>query len=310
MPLGIWDPEWLSANSQRNYPLSESATGKDTTGAFVLPPDVLTSLIWSTHESDTTDSTKFHLSNVVVLSGSIILGFGYDGTTIATVTVLNSTHTENTLYKMVGSGADFFDSVIKITVGKLDNVLQQPAGSWTFDVAGGRLEPTVIRPDVRSISSVVIKNQQSTSAPIQDEIELAAGSNIKLTVSTVAGVQQVRIDAISGEGLIDSCECAGQSSGTPIRTINNIGPDTSGNFTLLGDACLQLTAIANGQQLTDSCAQPCCGCAELEVITQATQTIQNKLSSLDNYSQQLGAVIQQLQNTILVSKIGAPGNCP
>ena len=310
MPLGIWDPEWLSANSQRNYPLSESATGKDTTGTFTLPPDVITSLIWSTHESDTTDSTKFHLSSVVVLANSIILGFGYDGTTVATVTVLATAHSENDLYKMVGSGADFFDSVIKITVGKLDNILQQPAGSWVFDVAGGRLEPTVIRPDVRSISSVVIKNQQSTSAPLQHEIELAAGSNIRMTVSTVGGVPQVRIDAISGEGLIEGCECAGRSTGTPIQRINGVSADALGNFTLLGDACLALSNIANGQQLTDSCSQPCCGCAELEVLTQAAQTIQNKLASLDSYSQQLASVIQQLQNTILVSKIGSPGNCP
>ena len=35
MAIGnVWNIEWLNQNSQRNYPLSEEATGYDITGAY------------------------------------------------------------------------------------------------------------------------------------------------------------------------------------------------------------------------------------------------------------------------------------
>lgn len=202
--------------------------------------------------------------------------------------------------------SDFHDNAIQLTIGILDSVLVQPAGSWDLDVDAGRILPSVIRPDLRGISTIYIRNGETLSDPIQGDIEIIAGSNCKLTVGVSdEGYNTVRIDAIEGEGLTDNCECTGAVVGPPIRTINGVKPRSDGNFILVGDSCLEVEAQSdtNTIKLNDRCSEPCCGCQELEVVQQAVADISRKVTTSDGFAARLEAVITQLQNTVLSSKI-------
>lgn len=313
MGLGVWDVEWLNQNSQRRYPLFDDASATDTTGTFQIPNDFLVDMVWSAH-SDASDPTLFHITSITTLPDTVILSVGYNGTTVATITIAVASHTRFKIYTAVGAaGGNYFDSLVKFTIGSLTNILAQPGGTWTFTAAAGRLSPSIIRPDIRGVSGLVLVSGVDgapLSDVLQNEIELAAGSNLVLTMSTVGSRKRIRIDAIEGEGFNEPCECGGAEIAAPIRRINGIPPDSGGNFVFQNGACIDITAITSGLQLRDLCCQPCCGCEELKVLSDALQTLQNRIAGLEVSASALETVVDQMLNVILVSKLGTPGPCP
>ena len=101
-------------------------------------------------------------------------------------------------------------------------------------------------------------NGTETSEPLTGHIVLTAGSNMRLTPILVEGQDpQIRFDAISGEGLIELCVCSDEVEiGPPIRVINSVAPLPNGDFTLLGNDCLEITPLEHGLQLIDKCSAP------------------------------------------------------
>jgi hypothetical protein len=135
-----------------------------------------------------------------------------------------------------------------------------------------------------------------------------AGTNFRLVVTPAApGVPaRIRFDAIEGAGLSADCDCtADQEEVDPIRTINGIGPDIDGNFTLLGDDCIKLAGIENGIEMDDDCSKPCCGCSELEIVIQDMQNVLNQVITMESFAERLEGVITQLNLNVLASKTNA-----
>lgn len=311
MPQGIWNSEWLSQNRQRRYPLAQDATAADLTGTVTLPDDFIVDLTWATHMTDDTDPSKYHLQSVSIFPDFYLLVFAYDDEAAVTIAIDAGTHAPNTSYAATGIG-DFADNTVQITIGDLDNVSQLPAGRWEFALAAGRVEPSVIRPYVRGVTSLILRTGPTgadQSEPLQGDIELAAGTNMRMTVSTVDGRQRVRLDAINGEGLNEACDCAGTVIGAPIRTINGIPPDNAGNFTFIPDDCIDFEPIDGGLRVKEQCATPCCGCEELQTVTQALQDLEVRMSGLQAMASQLSSAVQQLTTSVLATKLGTEGPC-
>jgi len=302
-PVGpVWNADWLNANSQRHYPISESATLKDLTGSFELPKDFLVDLLLPVHSDAGIDPTLFHVHSVGIFGTGISLTLGYNGTAIGSISTDSSTFTGNQSFIFEGTGA-FFDTVGKVILGSLDNILNF-AGSYEFDVAGARLEPHAIVPDLRGVSALYLKNGDDTIGPLTGDIVFQAGRNFLMNyVNGPAGEpDRLLMNAISGEGLTEDCDCGEAASRPCIETINGISPDEDGDYTLLGDECLELEAIANGLQLTDKCANPCCGCPELEVVETHMQSLTEAIYRLEQQASKLETAIITMENVILASK--------
>jgi hypothetical protein len=301
----IWNTSWLNENLQRRYPLMDGTSAIDETGAFELPNDVIVDFSATIHQHDDLDPIGFHIGQVVVLSQGITLTVSYLGTPIATLSVLSATHTQYRTYQASIVNDDFEDATIKLMIGKLDSILQLTAGSWSFTQDSTRLLPTLIRPDLRGVSAVYLRNGNGLSNPLHGNVELVAGTNVRLRTGTnlIDGRSQIHIDAIDGEGLNQDCECSGAKLSDPIRSINGIRPNDMGELSLLGDSCLDVSSGANTIQLKDVCSKPCCGCNELEVVQTAAQEIANKVATIEAFAQRLDALVTQMQNVLLASKI-------
>jgi len=308
---GIWNIEWLNQNAQRGYPLSEEATRRDVSGTFVLPTDLIVDLVWPVQAASTIQTDRFYVSSVAVFGTGITISLGYwpdtaiEGTAIGSVSVATATHQRNQSYFISGIG-DFFDSIGKITIGDLANTLQT-GGLFQFDLEGGRIEPTVVRPNLRGVSALILVNGQDRSDPIVGDVELVAGRNIRLVQNpNPGGNPQIRIDAISGAGLNQECLCTDTQPDVagPIRTINGIAPDQDGNFILLGDDCIELAGITAGISMKDRCSQACCGCEELAKIVADLETMMNQVSTMDGLTKRLDASVQSAITNLLASKTG------
>ena len=303
-PSAIWNIEWLNQNSQRNYPLSEEASLLDTSGSFSLPLDLVVDLVWPVHATATIEPDKFHIYNLSIFGNGISLTLGYDGTPIGTVSVSADTHARNQSYFISGTG-DFHDSVGKITIGELTNTMAA-AGSYSFNLSGARLEPTVIRPDLRGVTGFVLVNGSDRSELLTGDVEFIAGRNFRLTPVINPGENsQIRFDAISGEGLNENCNCDNiPDIGEPIRTINGVGPDENGNFTLQGSDCMQIQASGTGLSIEDVCSNPCCGCDELRPIVNTINQLNDQVSTLGAFTARMEAEVAAALLNLLASKTG------
>lgn len=301
----IWNVDWLNANSQRNYPLSEGAAGYDTTGSFELPADFLVDLALTVPAAADIHPEKFHLLTLAVFADGVVLTVGYDGEPAAIASINRQTHALNTGYRLLGQGSVFFDVTGAVVIGKLESLLQLPGGMYTFDLAGGRIETTCIRPDLRGVSSLVVVNGEDESPPIYGDIVLVAGSNVRLVASPQTG--SIRIDStLVAEDLTELGPCDNPALLKPcIKSINGVTPDANGNLVIEGDDCIRQELDTAGHKIvfSDQCSSPCCGCDELTVIRTDLSTLYAQLSDLNAAVNRADAVVTQAVNSLLASKL-------
>jgi len=297
----IWNTEWPNVNSQRNYPFDQSASLESS--GTVIPNDLIVDLVMpvNTGTVPEVDPTLFHMSNIGVFSAGIVISLGYNGTTFATINIATASFSPYKTYVFTGIG-EYFDVQGWITIGSLTKVMETP-GSFALTIAEGRLLPSVIRPNLRSLSSIRISNGDDVSAPISGDIVLEAGNNIRFRLGEVDGSTAIIIDAVTGPNYQEECDCNDLNElAPPIRSINGVAPDSAGNITVEGTSCLVISGGTASLTFDDSCAEPCCGCEELEVITSTLAGLQNQVETMQNTADRLNEVITTTRVNLLASK--------
>jgi hypothetical protein len=311
MVVGIWNLEWLNSNSQRSYPLAEFSTKVDTTGTFTIPDSLVLGLYFPIHAGIVAYPENFYVKSISVFATGLNLEVGYwngtQGVTAASATIAFSTHSEYKTYSLVGDGS-FVDCIGKIVFGKLDELSTLPAGSYDFVFNAGRLDSDAIRPMIRGVSSVVIVNGQSVSKRLQGDLAFVAGTNMSISSAVSGGVTSITFNAIQGAGLNVDCNCVDDNdlSGC-VRTINGVTPNPSGGISVVGDSCLTVAGAQNGLQFEDRCSKPCCGCTELQAVTQDLVRFGDAANSLTNFLNRLEGSVNRMNLTVLGSRLGDGG---
>jgi len=309
MPLSQWNLEFLNHNAQRSYPLTADATKQDITASFTIPDDFLVGLDLPVSPAMDMETGRFFIRQLGLFASGIQLILAYDTGSeiydVASGLIPTTSEVKNKVFTL--GGIDPYDDIIgKVVVGRVDTIKLQPNGLFEFNLAGSRIEPQAIRPMIKGISSLRVSNAAGTSSErLYGDIELVAGNNIQLSTVVTSAETKVIISALSGEGTIEQCICEGEAASIPcIKTINGIPPTPDGNFSFIGDDCLDFTAISNGLKLTDSCCQPCCGCAELEAITRDLERFAGQRASLELFINQLAAETAAFDSTVLGARLG------
>lgn len=310
MPVTIRNLEWLNHNSQRAYPLAAGTNRMDASGTFRLPDDFLVGLSLPVHWGLSIDPGKFYISKVAAYATGFSVTVGYDGVEpidVATALIARNTHTPNQTYSLGGIG-DFADSRGLITIHSLAGIDKQPSGSFVFNYEDTKLEVDTVKPHIRGVMSVQVQNGSELSRLLTGRLRFGAGKNTRLRVITAVDEDPIiLVDAIEGEGLIDSCVCTEETP--PIRTINGIPPDQNGNFQFIGNACLDIVEGDHILEFKDECSQPCCGCTELEAVTQALEAFGERAATLESFLVNLEARVTQMDSVVLGSKLG-DRSCP
>jgi len=311
VPVGIWNQEFLNHNAQRRYPLADDADGLDDTATFRLPTSFIVELDLPIHAGMNTGPAGFFVQSVSAYASGYGLVIGYqpadasETISVATALIPRQGFSRNSVFTLGGVGI-FADTVGKIVIGRLEDIDEQPPGFWQFTLETTRLDPDAVRPIIRGVSSITCVNGDQRSVPLYGDIELVAGNNIQLIPILQTGQDPIiRINAISGEGTVDSCVCEGDAAQTiPITSINGVPSTTAGDFNFVGSDCIQIVPIANGLRIVDVCAQPCCGCAELERITRDLEQFNKQAGAVESFGARLQEAVNTMSLTVLGSKLG------
>ena len=305
MSASIVFPEWLNSNSLRNYPIQENASRTDVSGVFVIPNSLIVGAQinyprsyagWTFFVSQIVSSQSFVTISISVQSTDTTVA----PSLVASIQVNGSSFTPYSYFPFVGNSSN--PTIIgSLAIGSLDETINEGLGSFTFLPAATPFETNCQFISVPALETVQIFNPSNTLIYTASEIlKLKAGRNIRLTYEGLGsdsfGI--IRIDAVNGENLVQTSDCPNQTTFTPgpIQQINGVGPDANGNFFIEGSECIQITpdATGHGIQIIDLCSQSCCGCTQLEDLTQALEqlrvqetTLQNLISSTQNQQSEM-----------------------
>lgn len=295
--MPVYNLEFLNKNSLINYPIREDANRTSINGDFELPNSLVVDFVLVIPENL---SARILFIKRFSLLGTLI-SFEIDddvGNIAAMIVVDVTTHRSFTGYDIVGIG-QYLSARGRIVLGDLSETIAKPNGAFEFAIASSQFEITTLRPDIRGINGLILVNGGVESTPIYGDIQLVAGANFQITEPS-AGV--IRLNAISGEGLttVDPCATA-FTPPPPIRTINGVGPNGSGDFGIEGSACMEITAAGALLTLEDKCSAACCGCLELEWLTERLEILIQQNSDLNQFAVGLETYMQEFQANVLAT---------
>ena len=298
--MSIIQQDWLNSNSYRSYPIKESCSrmawvSEAFSREIVIPDNMLVDMVLSVGTND--PDIRVYISDVVLVGGFLSLAFkDASEAAVATLAVDLSGHTAFDSYPVVGVGA-YEDTAGRVTLGDLSDISEHfPEGNFQFKLVSAELEPSIIRPDIRTVSSIQSDNAGELGPVLYGHVRLVAGENIRLT--PLPELNAIKIDAIDATGFEDACECDDAFTAKCINAIN--GVDVS-DVQIVGDKCIEVEVSGNQIKLVDKCSQPCCGCVELEFLSRNLDTLQDQLSRLETYETEIRDKLINFITNVLTS---------
>ena len=312
MAQSIIFPEWLNANSLRNYPIRENASRTDVSGNFTIPNELLVSAQFN-YSRDYLDG-GFYISKIVVSDSSVRIFISFISSEensvsreIGSVSIFSESFEKFSYFSFSGQGEDF--AVLgSLGIGDISSTIN--AGIETNCVFASNVVALGLNKNspIPALKTVEVYNADDQLLYRATEIlKLKEGDNIKLTyLPPQAGsgdpYGSIRIDAIDGQNLVSPNDCENVTEFLPpcIKKINGVGPNAEGTIFLAGSDCIDVLELptAHTLELSDTCAESCCGCVELQALTDALeklkeqeQTIRDLINSTQGQQSELLANI-------------------
>ena len=282
--MSAWNAEWLNQNAYRAYPFKEDSSRTDSSGAVAIPDNLLVDLCLV---APANFDDQLYLSGLIYAGTTMQLSMALTsdpGVTVAGFTADLSAHTANKAYSVVGVD-EMSDIRGRAVLGDLSSLSSQLIqGEFSFAASATPFECRAVRPDLRGVRSLrIVKADGTLGADLYGTVQLLEGINIRLTYVAASGSlpHGIRIDSIATE-LDEPCACdSAQIRPDPIRSINGVTGDVNGNILLEPmDECLEITGGTASLKIDDKCAKPCCGCPELEFVTQQLAIMKTSIQAL------------------------------
>lgn len=287
MAQNIVFPEWLNSNSVRSYPISENCSRTDINGIFTIPNNLIVAAQIS-HSSFYRNGI-FYISKLSVSLTNITIFISFspeDGSNPYDISSINITISGFKQYSnYVFSGSGLHNSIIgSLTIGGCRETINSGVGIFTFDKSSTNFEVNTTFISIPALQYVeVYDSDQNLIHVSSDILKLKAGENIRLTYEKLNSDEygSIRIDAIADENIInepDACENAADFYSPCIKTINGVGPDSSGRFWMDESDCIEIDENLDEHSILikDTCAKSCCGCADLSALTAALEALKTQ----------------------------------
>ena len=302
MSLGLWNLQWLNHNSQRSYPLADWASKECSLDTNIrIPDDFILAINFAVSCALTVNIDSFYIKSLTITSNGVSICLGYNGIDdIVAVTHLAKTEDDEIITAALTGLNSFDDTVGYIAINANSSIFSLTPGYYTFEYTATAIEPDCIRPMLRGVSSIRVQTSGSYSERLYGDIVLVAGNNINIEiVSKTEYGSTIRISAVNDVNYETSCGDIDNTDLRYISTINGTSPNNNGDIAITGTNCMSVTSTANSVVLKDTCAEPCCGCAELNELESQINRLVDGSATLETFLQQLIGSVTSIESQIV-----------
>ena len=306
--MAVTHAEWLNENSGRAYPFMENCRRRPSDGSGGLLPDEYAIPNCAIVDFVVTVPHDFWSSAVYL--GGMSMSSGYatfifmasvpaqpQDEVIASVTVDLSTGDQNVWQPFGGSGR-FVDARGALVIGDPEKFASLVAdGVYSFDKSETTFEPRCVRPSLARVSAITAldSGMAAVSGRLQGDVSIVAGRNIRLVY--LPDDNAIRIDADSNSGYNEECKCEVEES-----TISSINGISVNDVMIEGGDCIKITTEDGVIRIEDTCAKPCCGCAETTFINQTINDLQTSVNTLSGNVASLGDRLSTFITSYVLSR--------
>lgn len=324
--------EWYEQNMHTDYPLvgtSEERVGRATTktadaASLYLPKSFLVDIQLNVENATDDDAAeRFFISSVskvgdnyvsveiayksptgtvspcarsAAIPLSLRIGDSLSARTISITPV--STHSGDLLTERLW----LRNITGRLVVGTCIDMYNVGVLSFTYD-ATAIISARVLCYETED-SRITVTDSSGITHDMSGDIYLEAGDGIDIRVngntviiSTATADAEESVQYSSVEEVVNAIK---KELGNPIYTINGVRPDDTGNFTLEGGDCVQVTSTGeSGLVLSNTCSKPCCSDATTtSELAVSMETMDAAIDRLNNYYQALTASVSALQSRL------------
>ena len=267
--------DWSSLNALRRYPLREGTSALSNDGYFSIPDSLITDI---TICASSDIAKRFFISKIINKISSFVLEISdFNQIVVGTLEVETNTHTQDKDYYFTINEESYVGANIKITIGSLKDLNNQPAGLFNFDSTSTEFEPRTVIPGLRGVDRIIFVDSEKKPYALSGDVTIITRNNLKFSEES----SNVYLDAADDLGLNKACVLT-----NCVKTINGVAPNSEGDIGLIGVNCIRISnPIDYTIELEDTCCTPCSGCDEIETLTSRLTSLENNFLTLkDNYN--------------------------
>ena len=262
--------EFWNENSHRRYPISDTASARDTLDTFTLPDSLMVGMQLCVPTGTTTTGIYYvstltnkrltldiELSYKPTASSAFVIGSFYN---IVINDNSNVSYTFSPLEQVTVANILFSDISGTVVIGSTTDASLH-VGNWTFSYISTPFSVSVLDEGPTQVRAIQVDSERFTG-----NVVLKEGDNMSIVPSYDALTDVTTLtfnSSLPASSSISLLNDAGilaaltSKYGVPVTTINNLKPDAGGNFELQGEDCVQINT-GTGVQISNPCSTPCC----------------------------------------------------
>lgn len=297
----ILNVEWLNQNSGRAYPFQEDMRRRPTidgapADGYSVPNGLLLDFVMTTNFDQ---QPSVYMSSLT-FTGSVVTIVIADASDSTPLAVASATYSGEDFSPVNFSGVGKHDDIRGTAVfGNISRLSEMyPDGVYSFDATETLLEARCCRPSIPCVSGIFVSNTVGSveSKRLRGDVALVAGDNVRIDYNEENNA--IVINADSRYGYNDKCGCEAKDNRQEVLSINGI---STSNVELEAGDCVSLEKQEGRIIISDTCSQPCCGCAELTFLNQKTNNIITSIGRLEAFSQELHMKLEDFVRNVLLS---------
>ena len=292
--------QWPNQNALRRYPLAISADGVAVGGKFQIPTSTFVDALIVTTFASKLHFAGFFISKLVIGREAFQLTISHVNETLPVATVFGQMNLfdENQVHMLRGinilSGTRGY-----LVTGDLKPVSELPPGEYIFEHQNTAFDPGVVCCGIRAIQTIGVEVSGSSVQELSGKVVFRAATGTQFRKIEEEDRTVILWDAIGNADLQAGCECE-DSQLKPIYSVGGLPGDETGAINIFGSRCLEVQSESAGINLTNSCSEPCCDCAEddglqdrLDLLYQQILTMETRIATLESKYSQVDAIIEE-----------------
>ena len=322
MKTAMLDTDWITFRAHQSFPLADQASGKSLGGSQLPQSFLLDLFILMPSKLNQNIQGLFYISELNDLNSGFQLVINYKNGDIDIPCAICAGIPKTLTATSTIQSRTFLLAAIQHTQQQLqanpwlNKISGNVCAGFTKDYSGGSLQFTPQGAQIHASCIHYLGGDHLQAIQLDGRymtgiVTLQAGEGIQFQFqgdNTIkVSIERGYLQQIASGSVSDYVINQGGSIGTPVRSINGILPDSSGNITLSAVDCVQLGGVQHGITINNPCAKPCCSTTDTSMtrLDTSIELLKEEHKLLRQYYINMSNVVNYMQanlSTLMAKK--------